>query len=127
METLLYYHDRGELFAEDVDQHMAVLPEVGMPTQEIMIDDIQVGYPDVLRTGDLEKLRQVIWRSRRLLIGNSNALPPAAQGAVCDIDVGGTNPVAQSVGPMAPKFREKLADRIKGLLSTKIIRPATSP
>ena len=44
METLLYYHDRGELFAEDVDQHMEVLPEVGTPTQEITIDDIQVGY-----------------------------------------------------------------------------------
>ena len=29
--------------------------------------------------------------------------------------------------PVAPKFREKLADLIKGLLSAKIIRPSTSP
>ena len=33
----IYHHDGGELFAEDVDQHMAVLPEVGTPTQEIRI------------------------------------------------------------------------------------------
>ena len=39
----IYYHDGGELFAEDVDQHMAVLLGVGTPKQEITIDDIQVG------------------------------------------------------------------------------------
>ena len=48
-------------------------------------------------------------------------------GAVCDIDVGGANPIAQRVRPVAPKFREKLADMIKGLLTAQIIRPSTSP
>ena len=48
-------------------------------------------------------------------------------GAVCDIDVGGSNPIAQRVRPVAPKFREKLADMIKGLLTAQIIRPSTSP
>ena len=38
--TPVYYHDGGELFAEDVDQHMAVLPEVATPTQKLTIDDI---------------------------------------------------------------------------------------
>ena len=60
-------------------------------------------------------------------MGKGNALPPAARGAVCDIDVGGASPIAQRVRPVAPKFREKLADLIKGLLSAKIIRPSTSP
>ena len=78
----IYYHDGGELFAEDVDQHTAILPEVGTPTQEIRIDDIQVGSLGVPRTDDQEKLRQVIWRSRHLLIGKGNALPPAALGAL---------------------------------------------
>ena len=62
-----------------------------------------------------------------MLIGKGNALPPAARGAVCDIDVSGINPVAQRVRPVAPKFREKFADLIKGLLSAKIILPSTSP
>ena len=41
--------------------------------------------------------------------------------------MGGASPIAQRVRPVAPKFREKLADLIKGLLSAKIIRPSTSP
>ena len=48
-------------------------------------------------------------------------------GAVCDIDVGDANPIAQSVRPVAPKFREKLTDLIKELLTARIIRPSTSP
>ena len=123
----IFYHESGELYAEDVDQHMAVLPEVVSSTAEITIDDIQVGDPGIPLTQDQEKLRQLIWKSRHLLIGKGNALPPAARGAVCDIDVGGARPIAQRVRPVAPKFREKLADLIKGLLSAKIIRPSTSP
>ena len=36
----IYYHDGGELFAEDVDQHIIVLPKVCTPTQEITLDNI---------------------------------------------------------------------------------------
>ena len=126
-DSSIYHHDSGDLFAEDVDQHMAVLPEVITPTAEVTMDDIQVGDPGVPLTEDQEKLRQLIWKNRRLLIGKGNILPPAARGAVCDIDVGGAAPISQRVRPVAPKFREKLADLIKGLLSAKIIRPSTSP
>ena len=122
-----YYHEGGELFAEDVEQHMAVLPEVTASKTEIKIDDIQVGDPGIPLTADQEDLRRLIWKSRHLLIGKGNALPPAARGAFSDIDVGEARPIAQRVRPVAPKFREKLADLIKGLLSAKIIRPSTSP
>ena len=76
---------------------------------------------------DQERSRQRIWRKQHLLIGKRNALPPAARGAICDIDVGRASSIAQRVRPVAPKFRENLADLIKGLLSAKIIRPSTSP
>ena len=66
----MYYHDGGELLAEDVDQYMEILQEVVTPTQEVTIGDIQVGDPDIPRTDDHEKLRQVICRSCHLLIGN---------------------------------------------------------
>ncbi|CAI5706525.1 unnamed protein product [Peronospora effusa] len=62
-----------------------------------------------------------------LLMGKGNALPPAARGAVCDIDAGNARPIAQRVRKVAPQFREKLADLIKGLLSSKIIQHSTSP
>ena len=56
-----------------------------------------------------------------MLTEHGNALPPAARGAVCDIDVGVTNPIAQRIQSVAPKFWDKLADLFKGILSAKII------
>ncbi|GMF51288.1 unnamed protein product [Phytophthora fragariaefolia] len=56
-----------------------------------------------------------------------NALPPAARGVVCDIDVGNAKPIAQRVRKMAPQLREKLSDLIKGRLGAKIISVSTSP
>ncbi|GMF45626.1 unnamed protein product [Phytophthora fragariaefolia] len=60
-------------------------------------------------------------------MGKRNALPPAAVGAICDIDVEGAAPVAQRVRRVAPLFREKLSDLIKSLLSVKMVTPSTSP
>ena len=52
----IIYHESGKLYAEDVDQHMAVLPEVAPSTAEITIDDIQVGDPGIPLSQDQEKL-----------------------------------------------------------------------
>uniref|UniRef100_M4BKS0 Uncharacterized protein n=1 Tax=Hyaloperonospora arabidopsidis (strain Emoy2) TaxID=559515 RepID=M4BKS0_HYAAE len=49
----IYYHEGDELFAEDVDHHMAVLPEVTTSTTDITIDDVQVGDPDSRRLADV--------------------------------------------------------------------------
>ena len=46
---------------------------------------------------------------------------------LCDIDDGGAAPIEQRVCPVAPKYREKLSDLIKGLLASRIINPSTSP
>ena len=48
-------------------------------------------------------------------------------GHIGHIDVGNAKPIAQRVRKVAPQFKEKLADLIKGLLSVKIIQPSTSP
>ena len=55
-----YRHKNDDMYAEDVDQHMAVLPEVTACTTEMTIDDIQVGDPGVPLTDDQERLRQLI-------------------------------------------------------------------
>ena len=99
---------------------MAVLPEIGMAASEVTIDDIQVGDPGPPLTDDQELLIQLIRRNKHLLIGPGSALPPSAREAICDIDVGGSSPIAQRVRLVAPTFREKLADLIKGILSAKI-------
>ncbi|OWY97142.1 reverse transcriptase [Phytophthora megakarya] len=59
----------SDLYAEDVEGQMAVLPEVPVTTEDI-------------------------WKFQHLLIGKGNALPPAARGDVFDIDVGGARPIA---------------------------------
>ena len=122
-----YQREGGVFFAKDVGQHMAVLPEVDVMLSEVKIDDIQVGDPGVPLTKEQEEFCQLIWKNRHLLMGEGNALPPAARGVICDIDVGGATPIAQRVRPVTPKFREKLADLIKGLLSARIIFSSTSP
>ncbi|GMF33859.1 unnamed protein product [Phytophthora lilii] len=126
-EEQVCFSEGGNLYAEDVESQMAVLPEVTATTEEVKTEDIQVGDPGDSSTEEAEKLVQIIWRYRHLLIGKGNALPPAARGVVCDIDVGDAKPVAQRVRKVASLFREKLSNLIKGLLSVKIIRVSTSP
>ncbi|GMF47751.1 unnamed protein product [Phytophthora fragariaefolia] len=116
-----------DLYAEDVEGHLAVLPEVTPTTEEVKIKDIQVGNPNDNTQEHVDRLKHIIWRRRHLLIGKGNALPPTAKGAICDIDVGNAKPVAQRVRKVAPQFREKLFQLIKGLLSAKIIQHSTSP
>ncbi|POM70090.1 Hypothetical protein PHPALM_13534, partial [Phytophthora palmivora] len=84
----VHYHEGNDLYAEDVDQEMAILPEINPTTDEVKIEDVQVGDPGIQTTAEIERLRQRIWNYRHLLIGKGNALPPAARGVVCDIDVG---------------------------------------
>ena len=40
-----YRNGNGELYAEDVDQHMAVLPEVIIPAAEISLERHSSGRP----------------------------------------------------------------------------------
>ncbi|KAE9174308.1 hypothetical protein PF005_g25912 [Phytophthora fragariae] len=96
-------------------------------TIEVRIEDLQVGDLADNTEDEIRKLRDIIWAHRHLLIGKGNALPPAAVGAICDIDVGDATPIAQRVRKIAPQFREKVSDLLKGLLSAKIIRHSTSP
>ncbi|GMF48428.1 unnamed protein product [Phytophthora fragariaefolia] len=119
--------ESGDLYAEDVKGHLAVLPEVTPTTEEVKIEDIQVGDPNDNTQEQVDQPKQIIWRRRHLLIGKGNGLPPAAKGAICDIDMGNAKPVAQRARKVAPQFREKMFQLIKGSLSAQIIQHSTSP
>ncbi|OWY93101.1 hypothetical protein PHMEG_00037626, partial [Phytophthora megakarya] len=124
------FHEGSDLFAEDVEAEMAVLPEVPL-TAEVKIGDLKIGRPEGVDPKEAEemeeRLRQIVWKKRKWLIGKGNALPPAAKGVICDIDVGNARLVAQRVRKISPQFREKLADLIRGLLSERMIRASKSP
>ncbi|POM57599.1 LOW QUALITY PROTEIN: Reverse transcriptase, partial [Phytophthora palmivora] len=111
----------------DVEDQMAVLPEVTATTEEVKIENLQIGDANTNTQEEIERLAQIIWKRKHLLTGKGNALPAAAKGVVCDIDVGNAKPVAQRCRKVAIQFREKLYQLIKGLLSARMIRHSTSP
>ncbi|POM64179.1 LOW QUALITY PROTEIN: Reverse transcriptase [Phytophthora palmivora] len=127
MDEEVCIQEGGTLFAEDVDDQMTVLPEVTATTEEVKIEDLQIGDAKINTQEEIERLMRIIWKRKHLLIGKGNALPPAAKGVVCDIDVGNPKPVAQRCRKVAIQFREKLYQLIKGLLSARMIRHSTSP
>jgi hypothetical protein len=45
-EAPVYYHEGGDLIAEDLERNLAVLPEVTIATEEVKREDIQIGDPD---------------------------------------------------------------------------------
>ncbi|OWY99113.1 reverse transcriptase [Phytophthora megakarya] len=87
------------------------------------MEDLQVGDSGSATPEEFERLRQIIWKKRHLLIGKGNALPPVAKGVVCDIDDGNAKPIALRTRKVPTRFRDKVAGLIKGLLAAEIIRP----
>ncbi|POM73533.1 LOW QUALITY PROTEIN: Reverse transcriptase [Phytophthora palmivora] len=116
----MHCHEGDDLYAEDVDQEMAILPEINPTTDEVKIEDIQGiwGSRPLQRSNDYVRGFENID-----IFSSGNALPPAARGVVCDIDVGD----ARRGRKIAPRFREKLSELIKGLLSAKMISYSRSP
>ncbi|OWZ01718.1 reverse transcriptase [Phytophthora megakarya] len=88
--------DTGEVAAEDLEGNLTVLPEIPISTTaKVSIEDLQVGGDSRSATPEeIERLRQIIWKKRHLLIGKGNALPPAAKGVVYDSDGGNAKPTA---------------------------------
>ncbi|GMF37318.1 unnamed protein product [Phytophthora fragariaefolia] len=94
-DDMFFFHEGPELFVEELEREMAMLPD--MPeTAEVKIEDLKVGKPTGVTPEEAakrqERLRQIIWKRRRWVIGKGNALPPAAIGVVCDIDVEDAKP-----------------------------------
>ncbi|POM79446.1 Reverse transcriptase, partial [Phytophthora palmivora] len=52
----VHYHQGNDLYAENVDQEMAILPEINSTTDEVKIEDIQVGDPGIQTTAEIERL-----------------------------------------------------------------------
>ncbi|OWZ13196.1 LOW QUALITY PROTEIN: hypothetical protein PHMEG_00013526 [Phytophthora megakarya] len=118
----IYYHDSGDLSAEGLEGNLAVLPEIPISTTaKVSIEELKVGHSGSATPEETEKLRQVVWKKRHLLIGKGNALPSAAKGVVCDIDVGEAKPIALGARKVPTRFREKVAGLMKGLLAAEII------
>ncbi|OWY96434.1 reverse transcriptase [Phytophthora megakarya] len=61
-DECVYYREGSDLYAEDVDGQMAVLPEVPVTTEDVRIGDIQLWGSDNQTPEEIERLRQKIWK-----------------------------------------------------------------
>ncbi|GMF46129.1 unnamed protein product [Phytophthora fragariaefolia] len=61
--------ESGDLYAEDVEGHLAVLPDDTPTTEDVKIEDIQIRDPNDNTQEQVDQLKQIIWRRRHLLIG----------------------------------------------------------
>ncbi|POM70014.1 LOW QUALITY PROTEIN: Hypothetical protein PHPALM_13631 [Phytophthora palmivora] len=93
--TMVCIKEGGTLFAEDVEDQMAVLPEVTTTTEEVKIEDLQIGNTQINTQEEIEQLEQIIWKRKHLLIGKGNALPPAAKGVMWGMQSQSLNVVAK--------------------------------
>ncbi|POM71470.1 Reverse transcriptase [Phytophthora palmivora] len=70
----VHYHEGSDLCAEDVDQEMVVLPQINPTTDEVKMEDVQVGDTGIQTPEEIERLCQKIWGYRHLLIGKGNEI-----------------------------------------------------
>ncbi|OWZ16416.1 reverse transcriptase [Phytophthora megakarya] len=104
----IYYHESGDLSAEDREGNLSVLPEIPISTTaKVSIVDLQ----------EIEKLRQIIWKNQHRLIDTPYLGRP---GASCVTSMSET----RNRSRYDPGKYQRL---IKGLLAAENIRPSTSP
>ncbi|OWY92352.1 reverse transcriptase, partial [Phytophthora megakarya] len=79
----IYCHESGDLSAEDLEENLVVLPQIPISTTvKVSIEDLQEGDSGSATPKEIERLRQIIWKKRHLLICKGNPLPPAAKDVV---------------------------------------------
>ena len=123
IETLR--HESMDMDAEDMEFNLALMPELPAPdTPELTVDDIMMGCEENTPE-EIQELRDVVSGAMDIIIGGSNALPPEVNGVVCDIDVQGARPIAQTARRVTVHLK-KLYDLLKGLVGQKLIQPSNS-
>ena len=86
-DKMQYEHDGEEMFAEDMAEHFAFLPEFHEP-EPIDVEKIDIGEPENM-IEEKEKMRLIIKKYIDVFKDGGNALPPPAR------DVGDSPPIAQ--------------------------------
>ncbi|KAH9098868.1 hypothetical protein LEN26_016561, partial [Aphanomyces euteiches] len=115
-----------DMTTEEMEAQLAFIPEITPDPTPIRLEDLDYGEPDQA-TEDKEKMRAVLSKYMPYFIQSGNGLPPAARGAVCDIDVGNARPIAQRARRVRPEHLKQLFELLKGLLEYGLITFSKSP
>ncbi|KAH9110418.1 hypothetical protein LEN26_013756 [Aphanomyces euteiches] len=115
-----------DMTTEEMESQLAFIPEIVPDPTPIRLEDLDYGEPDQPEE-EKAKMRNVLAKYMPYFIQSGNGLPPAARGAVCDIDVGSARPIAQRARRVRPEHLKQLFELLKGLLEYGLITFSTSP
>ncbi|KAF0743339.1 hypothetical protein Ae201684P_007794 [Aphanomyces euteiches] len=115
-----------DMSPEEMENQLALIPEITPCSEPVKIEDLDYGEAD--QSGEeKEKMRKVLAKYQKYFIQSGNGLPPAARGAVCDINVKGAKPIAQRARRVRPEHLKQLFELLKGLLDYGLITFSNSP
>ncbi|KAH9101890.1 hypothetical protein AeMF1_007829 [Aphanomyces euteiches] len=113
-----------DMAMEEMENQLAFIPE--LPQQE-PFDIEKIDFGEIGQSiEEREQMKSVLSKYSKFFIQSENGLPPAARGAVCDIDVGDAKPIAQRARRVRHEHMEKLFDLLKGLLNFGLIKYSSS-
>ncbi|KAH9073985.1 hypothetical protein Ae201684P_015885 [Aphanomyces euteiches] len=115
-----------DMTTEEMKNQLAFIPEITPGPTSIHVNDLDFGEPDQPEE-ERAKMKDVLAKYMPFFIQTGNGLPPAARGAVCDIDVGNARPIAQRARRVRPEHLKQLFELLKGLLGYGLITFSKSP
>ncbi|KAH9095099.1 hypothetical protein LEN26_017927 [Aphanomyces euteiches] len=115
-----------DMTKEEMENQLAMIPEIIPDAEPVDIEKLDFGELDQSEE-ERDKMKRVLMKYKKFFIHSGNGLPPAARGAVCDIDVGNTRPIAQRARRVRPEHLKQLFDLLKGLLDYGLITFSKSP
>ncbi|OWZ00556.1 reverse transcriptase, partial [Phytophthora megakarya] len=126
LEPAVYIREGSELMSQLKDQ-LVMLPDLEDLSPECDIEAADVGEPGESTGAQEKQLKSILKRHKRIFLGDGNAAPPPARGAICDLDVGDARPVAQRPRSVGPHLAIKVYELLKKLLEATLIEHFESP
>ena len=122
----VYLHEGQEMSLDDMQSQLALIPELSSePPSPVDMSTADIGEEENTPE-EIEKLRSILEAEKDLFISSGNALPPPAQGVVCDVEVEEGKIVCERARRVPIHLLGKLYDLLKGLLRAGLIRHSDS-
>ncbi|TYZ64375.1 hypothetical protein PybrP1_009055 [[Pythium] brassicae (nom. inval.)] len=120
--TVFYHEGFDDIMLEELHDQLAVLPDIIAPEGHADIKVAYAGEPGETTPEEFARLKAVLRRHEKAFLGSGNALPPAARGVECDLEVeNGTIPIAQQARQIPDHLLPKVCELLKRLLESGIV------
>ena len=89
----VFVREGTEMTSDEMQQHLAFLPEVTQQESTITEEDLDVGE-DENTEEEKQQMRDILMKYKHIL-HKGGQMPPAARGVLCNMDIKGHNPIEQ--------------------------------